>query len=344
MADSHLQIFTYLVRVATIVTLCVIVLGAFVRLSDAGLGCPDWPGCYGHWLGVPQTPLEIAQANEQYTTNSVHVEKAWKEMIHRYLAGLLGLIILGLTLIAVRNRQDSRQPVMLPLFTLGLTLFQAILGMWTVTLFLQPVIVTLHLLGGMTILSLLWWLVLKTSVKQKPDRSVPNYKIKLGIFVTVLLALQITLGGWTSANYAALACLDFPTCQQQWWPDAMDFKQAFTLWHNTGINYALNPMDSPARTAIHLLHRIGALIVLVTSGFFLATLCRRNIPTPLKSAAIAALGLLLIQVALGISNVLFYLPLPVATAHNGIAALLLLAMLRIIYMLKLPSIKYKVPL
>ena len=219
-------IFYRLAWVALVLTFVVVVLGAYVRLSHAGLGCPDWPGCYGRLLDVPDRADQIAVANAAYPHRPVEPAKAWKEMIHRYCAGALGLLILALAALAWRNRRQSDQPVALPLALLGLVTFQSVLGMWTVTWQLKPLIVMAHLLGGLTTLGLLAWLVLCQRQGGGAGATDENRALRpLALLGLMLLAGQIALGGWTSANYAALACPDFPTCQAHWWPP-LDFREA----------------------------------------------------------------------------------------------------------------------
>lgn len=320
--------FRRLALYGAVFALVVVVLGAWVRLSDAGLGCPDWPGCYGHLLGVPDAEHEVLQANDAFPERPVEAHKAWKEMTHRYFAGTLGLIVLWMSALAWRDRAKPEQPVILPMLLLGLVVFQAALGMWTVTLQLKPVIVMGHLLGGFSVLSCLWWLALS---QWRVPGGTARIKI-LSPFVIVgivVLILQIALGGWTSSNYAALACPDFPRCQTQWWPSNLNFSEAFVLWRGLGTNYEFGVLDSPARTAIHLTHRIGA----VVAGITLVVVAILALLRLRQSRAVAwmVLGLLALQITLGISNVVFGLPLAVAAAHNGIAALLLLSMFTLLY-------------
>ena len=327
--------FTLLARATVVAALCVVVLGAYVRLSDAGLGCPDWPGCYGKLLGVPQTAAEIERASGDYPQSRIDPAKARKEVAHRYLAGILGLMVFALAALAVVNRRHVRQPVTLPLLLAALIVFQSMLGMWTVTLLLKPAVVTAHLLGGFTTLALLWWLVLPAA-RPGPNEIPPQprrwrYLAWAGVCV---LAVQIMLGGWTASNYAALACPDFPTCRQQWWPP-MDFGAAFTQTGEPGTNYEYGVLDSDARTAIHVTHRAGALLTLLLIGGFLLALLLRKSSAAVKAAASIALALLLLQTVLGVLNVILSLPLPVATAHNGVAALLLLSLLTVAHLLRL---------
>lgn len=331
MVNRKTRYFLDGIGIATITTLLVIVLGAYVRLTDAGLGCPDWPGCYGQLLGVPQTPAEIEEAQQTYPGWQVQVAKAWSEMVHRYFAGALGVIILFLTIFAFIVNYERRGTT---LILLGLIIFQALLGMWTVTLLLQPVVVVAHLLGGFAILALLWWLYLDRWLKVR--RSVSGLKsfYKMTVIALILLVMQITLGGWTSANYAALACVDFPLCQGQWLPDA-NYRDAFRFLGN-GRNYEYGVLDNPQRTAIHFSHRLGALIITVFFTVFLAKLFMLG-STRIKRVALGITVLLISQIALGVSNVIFSLPLAVAVMHNMVAALLLLSLLLLLRVLKSES-------
>jgi len=294
-----------LIRSVALVALCltfvVVVVGAYVRLSDAGLGCPDWPLCYGKPI-----PAEVADGHP--------VAKQWKEMGHRYLAGSLGLLILLLALLSWRLRRSPR----LALALLLLVIFQAALGMWTVTMLLKPVIVTAHLLGGMTIFALLAWYVLQ----QKPHAAAAEARALRGPAAAALaaLALQIALGGWVSANYAALACPDLPLCRGQAFPP-MDFANAFHVVRELGQTADGALLTNEALTAIHWLHRMFALVVLAVAGW--AALRARSI---LPTVAIEILALLALQASLGVANVAFGLPLPLAAAHTAGAALLLLAL------------------
>jgi len=331
------RLFRQSLRLSLVLTLIVIVLGAWVRLSDAGLGCPDWPGCYGRLLAPTQAP-HIERANEVFPERPVEGAKAWKEMVHRYAAGMLGLLVLFMAVLAWRGRRRPGQPVVLPFVLLGVVIFQAALGMWTVTLQLKPAIVTAHLLGGFTTLALLWWMVLSTRRAGPPEGAAPRAAGPLVLVALAVLVVQITLGGWVSTNYAALACPDFPKCQMQWWPENTDFSEGFVLWRGTGVDYEFGVLDGPARTAIHLTHRIGALTtLLVLGGLGLWLLARAR--GAVRAVAGAVLVLLVAQLSLGISNVVFYLPLPVAVAHNAGAALLLLSVLALIYVLRSPRVR-----
>jgi len=312
---------------ALVLTFIVVVLGAFTRLSDAGLGCPDWPGCYG-FLTAPQAPEQIQQAEEAFPGWTVETDKAWIEMIHRYAAGTLGLAILFLAIVAVRYRRDPGQPVVVPLLLLGLVIFQSLLGMWTVTLLLKPAIVLAHLAGGMIILGLLGWLVLRYGNYLAPVHQPGGAGLKLfaGLGLMIVVA-QILLGGWTSTNYAALACPDFPTCQGEWWPEA-DYADGFVLWRELGVNYEGGVLDGPARVAIHMAHRVGAVVTVVWLGLLaLWLMLRYGRVSEVRTAGALLATALGLQVLIGIYTVLWHLPLWLATLHNAGAALLLLAVL-----------------
>ncbi len=313
--------------------LCVIVLGAFTRLVDAGLGCPDWPGCYGHALWPTETE-EIVAANRAFPDAPVEVDKTWPEMVHRYLATTLGLISIALVVLAWRNRGPG-QPFKLPLFLLGLVILQGLFGMWTVTLKLWPQVVTAHLLGGFATLSLLWLLTLRLNnrhwqVGAKASSALRRLK-PLAMASLLVLIGQITLGGWTTSNYAALACPDLPTCQAQWLP-AMDFVSGFNIFQAIGPNYLGGVMNNEARVAIHMSHRIGAIVTLVLVGW----LSLRLLAAPL--AELRTLGKVIaavvaLQFCLGLGNILFQFRLLVTVSHNAVGALLLLALVTLAYQL-----------
>lgn len=309
--------------IAATVAFIVIVLGAYVRLSHAGLGCPDWPGCYGQ-LTWPVDSGEVLQANDAFPDRPVESEKAWKEMVHRYLAGSLVLLVLVINVLAWKSQAVAAKVRVLAIVLLALILFQAALGMWTVTLKLLPLVVMGHLMGGIATFGLLLWIAWESSASTNNQNH--NYfqsfrrMIMAGFMV---LVLQLMLGGWTSANYSALVCPDFPTCQGVMLPDT-NFKDGFILWREIGVDYEGGVLDLPSRTAIHMAHRIGALITLILLG----TLAFRLIQLPACRRSGILLGVLLLsQITLGILNVILFLPLPVAVAHNATGALLLAAML-----------------
>ncbi|MCW8128412.1 COX15/CtaA family protein [Microbulbifer halophilus] len=311
----------------SVLAVVVVVLGAFTRLADAGLGCPDWPGCYGH-LTWPSEEHEIRTANGAFPQTPVETDKTWPEMVHRYFAGLLLLLVGGLTVLAWRRR--GHRAFTQTHLLLALIVLQAAFGMWTVTLKLWPQVVTAHLLGGMATLSMLWLMVERL---RNRGRFIPAHEYRLlqklrplAFAAVAAVILQIALGGWTSSNYAALACADFPTCHGEWWPQA-DFRQGFNIAQQIGPNYLGGALESEARTAIHIAHRLGALLV-TTLVLALAALAWR---AGSRRWALGLAAVLALQVGLGIANVVMFLPLPIAVAHNAGAALLLLGLLTFCY-------------
>jgi heme a synthase len=358
---------TRLAAFAATVAFCLVVFGAFVRLSHAGLSCPDWPTCYGQatWPGHEQ---EVASANAAYPERPVEMHKTWREQGHRILAGSLGVMILTLAVLAARRRKlalgmislaalcaaagvlsyikgaysfsaicsilaltlplvaaarlDRAAPWRIAVVLLAVVIFQAMLGMWTVTWLLKPIVVMGHLLGGLTTFALLSYVALRLAGVGADNEQWAATR-KLVIIGLFLLGLQIALGGWTSANYSALTCgLDFPTCQGQWWPTT-DFHEGFVLWRGIGIDYEGGVLDVAARNAIQMTHRIGALIVFCYLGWLSHRLARRGLRIPA-----IALGLgLVVQVSLGIANVKLGLPLPVAVAHVMVAVILLFVLI-----------------
>lgn len=337
----------------------VIILGAYTRLTDAGLGCPDWPGCYGN-LTVPLSDEKVDAANAAYPERPVEAFKAWNEMIHRYFAGTLGLCIAAIAFIAFRQRKQGT-PLKLPLLLLGLVTFQAALGMWTVTLNLLPVVVMGHLLGGFSVLSCLFLLYLRlrdadssaSSVSQSTvsQSTVSQEPVSMGsaeqvaspsvaglsrmktfaLFGVGVLVIQIALGGWTSANYAALACTDMPICEEGW-QSRLDFAGAFSV--PEAENYEFGAHDYGERATMHIVHRAGALF---TFSYLLALgltlVFKHGASLQLKRVSAIMIGCLFAQVALGVSNVVFALPLAVAVLHNAFAAILLLSLLWIVFSL-----------
>ena len=305
-----------------ILALIVVILGAYTRLADAGLGCPDWPGCYGQLL-VPDV------ISSEYD-RPLDVAKAWKEMVHRYAASTLGLSIVVIFLLAIFRRPETLRSIKLPTALLLLVGFQGALGMWTVTEQVHPGIVTMHLFGGFSTTTLLFWLLLNERRSIKLEQPIlKKHKLML-ILVTGLLVFQIFLGGWTSTNYAALSCGDyFPTCLGEMWPDDMDFKNAY-YWGPLGIDYEFGILENQTRTAIQMVHRVGALVVTVAILALSFTL--KSYPALKKSIAVV-LALLAIQVALGIVNVVMSLPIFAATMHNVVALALLLSLINLAHMM-----------
>lgn len=320
-----------LATLAAIVAFCVVVLGAWVRLSHAGLGCPDWPGCYGQ-LTWPVESHEIDAANQAFPDRPVDLSVAWKEMAHRYLAGALVLLVLAINFVAWRPgssmRTDRRSYKGIAGVLLALILFQAALGMWTVTLKLLPLVVMAHLLGGFATLALLSWLAFRSG-RQAVGVTGWAFRSRRTVITTALVVLlaQIALGGWVSANYSALACPDFPMCQDQLWPET-DFSEAFVLWREIGVDYEGGVLDMPARTAIQLSHRIGAIVTFLVLLVLVFKLLVSPVSRPAGLLLLLATG---IQVTLGILNVLLQLPLANAVAHNGIAAILMVILLWLLH-------------
>ncbi|MFC5742577.1 COX15/CtaA family protein [Dyella tabacisoli] len=370
MSARTIKILRGLALLAAVFAFGVVMFGAFVRLSNAGLSCPDWPTCYGK-ASWPGHAHEIAQANQAFPDRPYETHKAWREQVHRFLAGTLGVLVLALALIASWRKPWVRNAVMmgavfaalgvwlymhgehawsslLSVFAIGLPLcaaiglkqsgawkisvlalaviiFQAMLGMWTVTLLLKPIVVMGHLLGGIATFGLLAYAALRFAGVGARDDGYADMR-KLVVVGIVLLLAQIALGGWTSANYAALACgTDFPLCLGQWAPPT-DFKEGFVLWRGIGVNYEGGVLDMAARSAIQIAHRIGALVVFCYLAWLAFTVSRRG----LRGYGLAVITVLLVQVLLGVSNVHYGLPLPVATLHNGVAALLLLTLLTLL--------------
>jgi cytochrome c oxidase assembly protein subunit 15 len=315
------QLFKTLVLLGAVLALCVVVLGAYVRLSDAGLGCPDWPGCYGT-LTVPQSESAILNAQTAYPNSMVMVGKAWREMAHRYLAGTLGLIVFAIFVLSWRAKCEINASPWLPTFLVLIIAFQAMLGMWTVTMLLKPAIVSAHLLGGMTTLAILVWL----AHRHWGDYSasiIKSNNLKVAIrFALVILLMQIFLGGWTSTNYAALACTDFPTCHGVWMPE-MDFKDAFHLVRDLGQSASGGALTLASLTAIQWTHRIGALITLIYLGILALNVLKY---WQLKWLGTALLVALCVQISLGIANLILHLPLVLAVAHNFTAGVLVVVL------------------
>ena len=362
---------------ALILAVVVVVLGAFTRLVDAGLGCPDWPTCYGH-LWIPTTDEDVATANAKFSDAPVEHDKTWPEQIHRIFASTLGLFALAIFLVSWRHRESGRPwrwvagllfvlvvgtfarmkvgqvmelplalimfayffavfyfakkhpgelPFYHPAFLVGLVILQGLFGMWTVTLLLWPQIVTAHLLGGFATLGVLWILLQRLSNWRWHISSGVDlvFVRKLVAMVLILVIIQITLGGWTSTNYAALACPDFPKCQNQWWPSA-DFVAGFNFLQTIGPNYLGGLLESDARTAIHFAHRLGAVVVTLACIYLAYQLIRLGFAQATRMAMIV-LAVLAAQLTLGILNIVLSLPLFIAVMHNAVGATLLLVIL-----------------
>jgi cytochrome c oxidase assembly protein subunit 15 len=315
----------------------VIGLGAFTRLMDAGLGCPDWPGCYGHMM-VPVTAKAREVAATLYPNTHLVTFKAWAEMIHRYFAGCLGFLIIAVIIAMLKNDFHVRSNVVLAICLVGLLAYQILLGQLTVTLKLLPIIVTQHLLGGFLIVSTLWLIYLNNhfelewglKVKHAFSPEVMQWRKKLipwayvGLFI---LLTQIILGAWTSTNYASLSCPDFPFCMNDQ-ATALHFKEAFNIFAPVGVNYEGGVMSESIRQTIQMSHRIGALIVsLYIFIFTIFSLIKFQRVFELLKSLYVILGLLCLQLSIGISNVIFKLPVITAVSHSLVAVLLLLSMI-----------------
>ncbi|MGB2739824.1 MAG: COX15/CtaA family protein [Cognaticolwellia sp.] len=321
-----------LVFVSILLAIVVVSLGAYTRLTHAGLGCPDWPGCYG-FIDVPKTAEQIVAAEQAFPDRPVEPHKAWNEMIHRYFAGALGLLILIIALISLKRRAQGG-PVGLPILILLVVVFQAALGMWTVTMKLMPVVVMGHLLGGFTTLCLLFLLYLRLSHYRVPgeDFAVKKYA-KFAVIGIFILAAQISLGGWTSSNYAALTCTELPICQAGW-AEQINFEHAFDLVPPEKDSYEFGHLDHASRVTIHVMHRFGAIITTLYLMWLAISIFRKAQSPFFKKAAMSLGFILSVQVGLGISNVWFSLPLSVAVSHNVVAAMLMMSLLSMTYSLK----------
>jgi cytochrome c oxidase assembly protein subunit 15 len=312
-------LFKRLSLLGCVLALCVVVLGAYVRLSDAGLGCPDWPGCYGT-LTVPESEYAIQNAQAHYPNKPVEVHKAWKEMAHRYLAGTLGVVVLALFVLGFAVRRKIKVSPLVTTALLFIIALQAMLGMWTVTMLLKPVIVSAHLIGGMTTLGVLTWIAHRHWGRLLSGNEVSQNLVWMARLALLVVVAQVFLGGWTSTNYAALACTDFPTCHGVWLPE-MDFKDAFHLVRELGQSADGGNLTLMSLTAIQWTHRIGALVVFL----YITTLVFRLFRVPaMKMLALILLGILLIQISIGIANLVLHLPIMLAVAHNFGAALLVI--------------------
>ncbi|MFD2167304.1 heme A synthase [Thalassotalea euphylliae] len=321
-----------LVLVSILLAIVVVTLGAYTRLTHAGLGCPDWPGCYG-LIDVPETSEQIAKAEAAFPERPVEIQKAWNEMIHRYFAGALGLLILAIAVMAVRNRHQGT-PMFLPLLILAIVTFQAALGMWTVTMKLMPMVVMAHLLGGFTTLCLLFLLYLRLTPYRIPggDWSIKKYA-KYGVVGIFILTAQIGLGGWTSSNYAALHCTELPICQDGWLEN-LTFEDSFDLIPPERDTYEFGHLDHHERVTIHAMHRIGAIVTFAYLVWLAFAVMRRAQTGFFQKVPIILLAVLFAQVGLGVSNIVFSLPLAVAVSHNIVAAFLMLVLITLTYSLK----------
>lgn len=313
------KLLCYVATCAVLLSLFVVMLGAYTRLTDAGLGCPDWPGCYGQMV-LPSAKEKLQAAQTQYPQIPIETRKAWTEMAHRYVAGTLALLIFFIGFYVLRKRwQGNCLPWHLPVALLILVIFQAALGMWTVTLKLLPVVVMGHLLGGVLIVACLSRFRFQSTSLRGQD--LPQWRpwLRLGV---IIVLIQIALGGWVSANYAGISCIGFPRCNGVWWPD-LHFTQGFNLFSPVGANYQGGLLEHDVRASIQFIHRLGAVVTAVYILMLSLLILLKSHFNYLKTAAGLMLLLVLVQFTLGIFNVIYLLPITVAVAHNGIAALLL---------------------
>ena len=330
--SDHTKTVRRLVFVSIILALIVVSLGAYTRLTHAGLGCPDWPGCYG-FIDVPATSAQILVAEQAFPERPVEPAKAWNEMIHRYFAGTLGLFIALIAFLSIKRRKFGG-PIFLPLALLAIVIFQAALGMWTVTMKLMPIIVMGHLLGGLTTLCLLFLLYLRLKPYRIPsgDRAIKKYS-SYGLLGVVILTAQIALGGWTSSNYAALVCTELPICQPGW-SERLSFDDAFDLVPPERETYEFGHLDHNERLTIHVMHRFGAIVTALYLAWLALVIFRQAQSQFFKKTALGLAGVLVCQLGLGVSNIWFSLPLAVAVSHNVVAACLMLMLITLTYSLK----------
>ncbi|WP_281559245.1 COX15/CtaA family protein [Thalassomonas sp. RHCl1] len=332
MGNQDVKNIRNLVLISILLALVVVSLGAYTRLTHAGLGCPDWPGCYG-FIDVPQTSEQIRQAELAFPERPVEPEKAWNEMIHRYFAGSLGLLILLISILSFKHRRLGI-PVYLPLALLALVIFQAALGMWTVTMKLMPVVVMGHLLGGFCTLCLLFLLYLRLKPYRIPSGDWPIKKYwSYGLLGVVILTAQIGLGGWTSSNYAALVCTELPICQDGW-VERLTFSESFDLIPPKRESYEFGHLGHNERLTIHVMHRFGAIVTALYLAWLALVIYRKAQSQFFKKTALGLAAILLCQLALGVSNIWFSLPLSVAVSHNVVAACLMLILITLTYSLK----------
>lgn len=334
---SKSQRFFRLALFSALFSLLLVLLAAWGRINEAGLGCPDWPGCYGR-LFAPLTAQELNEARAYFPRQPAEEEKLLKETLHRYFSGALGLLIIRLTVLGWQLKKHvRRQQVLIPALVFVLVFAQVILGILTVKLQHKPLISMLHLSSGLSILGLLWWVVLREQRFWRPvttaSAAVLSRLRPRALFALLLVIGQIALGGWMSVNYAALACPDFPVCQGTFWPP-MNLLDGFALWRDIGIEYEGVLLNLEAATAIHVAHRVGALVTLLYVGWLALHTMRIGSRDHLCRYGMLVLLLLLAQVTLGIINVLAHLPLVIAVAHHAVAALLMLSLITLNHALR----------
>ncbi|OGI48772.1 MAG: hypothetical protein A2151_00270 [Candidatus Muproteobacteria bacterium RBG_16_65_34] len=311
-----------------------VLFAAYTRLSQAGLGCPDWPGCYGK-LFAPLTAQDLQAAPLEPPKPE---DRAWKEMVQRYIAGAMGLMMIRLAALGWRLKKHKRsQQVLIPATVLVLVFALTLAGLLTMGKQFKPLVMMMQLLGGMTILALLWWIAMREQRFWRsvaPSRTARSLRPRV-VIALALVAFQIVLGGWSMVNYAGLACPDFPTCQGVWWPE-MDFLDAFALWRDVGLDYEGGLLNLLGATAVHMAHRVGALITLLYVGWLALRVLRVGFEESLCRYGMLVLAILLAESALGVVEVVAHLPLAVAVAHHGMAALLLLSLVTLYHVVRPP--------
>jgi heme a synthase len=325
---------------ATALAFAAVVFSAYMRLSEAGLGCPDWPGCYGK-LFAPITAQDVEQARQMEGPANNEGRRVWKETVQRGIAVSLTFVLIRLTVLGweLKKRKRSQQ-VLIPIATMACVLSLSFLGFITFDYRYKPVVMMIQIVGHIVVLSLLWWIVMR---EQRFWRSVNPSKLTRALKFRSLLALgvvalQIMLGGWSMVNYAGLACPDFPTCQGSWVPP-MDFTEAFTMWRDVGINYEGALLNLQGATAIHVAHRLGALITLLYVGWLAVHVLRRGHDDNLCRYGLLVLVILFAEMALGIMEVVMHLPLAVAVGHNAVAVLLLMSLVTLYHVVRPPRLR-----
>jgi cytochrome c oxidase assembly protein subunit 15 len=327
---SQSQRFFRLALFSALFSFLLLVLAAWGRINEAGLGCPDWPGCYGK-LFAPLTPQDLSEARRYFPRQPGEEEKLLKETLHRYFSGALGLLIIRLAWLGWHLKKHvRRQQVLIPGLVFVLVFAQVILGILTVRLQHKPLIGMLHLSAGLMILGLLWWVVLREQRFWRPASSAAPAVLRRlrprALFGLLLVIAQVALGGWMSVNYAALACPDFPTCQGTFWPE-MNLADGFTLWRDIGLDYEGVLLNLQGATAIAVAHRVGALITLLYVGWLALHTVRLGARDRLGRFGLLVFLLLIAPLTLGIIAVQTHLPVIVAVAHSAAAALLLLSLI-----------------
>jgi len=323
---------------AALIALASVVFNAYARLSDAGLGCPDWPGCYGK-LFAPLTALDIERAKSYEGERKETGERVWKETVQRAIAVSLTFVLLRLMVLGWQLKKRKRsQQVLIPAITAWLVASLTVLGVLTFTHRYKPIVQMMQIAGGMTVLGLLWWIVMR---EQRFFRSVSASALARSLrprtmILLVFGSIQVVLGGWSMVNYAGLACPDFPTCQGSWWP-TMDVLEAFTLWQDLGIDYESRLLNLPAATALHMAHRVGALITLLYGGWLSLRILRLGNDENLCRYGLLVLIMLSFAAVLGVMQVVLHLPLAVAVGHSMASALLLMSLVTLYHVVRSPK-------